>query len=242
MSRKSVIFFALALIALTSALPVVAQEPASFAGDYTYTGTYSDSVYNGEMTISGSSPFYTLSYSDSTENGVTEENLDALALGNFLVTPLEVAEDDQCAPGILIRRSDGVLIGLWEDDYTETMAPLGIEYYVPLSETMDFAGTYILTGTYADGSSYTANTTITTGENGIYDLTFAFTVDELAPDEVPYTETGVGIVMGNALGYSFTDDESKCGVYLAQFDGMGSYNAVWFTEDGTTGTETGTRK
>lgn len=243
MSRKLFVLLVLTLIALVSALPALAQEPGPFAGEYTYTGTFSDDEYNGEMVISGTSPFYTLSYFDTGgSGGITEENLDALALGNVLVTPLEVAEDDTCAPGILLRRTDGVLIGLWKDDFTETMAPLGIEYYIPQNATTDFGGTYTLYGTYANGQSYTATTTISIGDNDIYHLTFDYTLDELAPEEVPHTETGLGIASGSVLGYSPSDDESKCGVYLAKFDGMGNYNAVWFVEDGTTGTEAGSRK
>lgn len=231
------------ILMMLSAFVVNAQEetPSGLAGDYDYEGTEGENVYTGSQTLSGSYPVYEMTYEAETEAGdLIAETVPALSQGNYVVAPIEGVEG--CTPAYLLRQSDGSLFGVWRD-FSYDPPVLGFEFGIPQEETTGFAGTYDMVGSYASGAQYQATVEITENEGGWYDVVYNYTVDEVYPDSIPYSETGIGLARDNFLGNTFVPgEEGSCGVYVAEFAADGTYEADFVGAAGILSTEIGAKR
>lgn len=227
------------LVGLSLLVPTLAlaqDEPAGLTGTYTYEGGSGDMTYTGSVTLSGTGPVYIASYVDM--EGTAEEDAGealALAQGETVVA----AFGESCSPATLLRQSDGTLFGTWNDSSNAALTALGLEYGVPQADTEGFAGTYDIVGTYADGSQYTAVATITENEGGWYDLVYSYTSDE-SSEAQSGEEIGIGIAVGNVLGYAYTAADSPCEPYVLDLSG-GMYAGYYLDDETGVATETGSR-
>ena len=223
------------LLAPTLAL---AQDEGVVAltGDYTYEGGSGDGAYTGTVTLAGTGPVYWLSYSDDLgEAGEDTGESVAVAWDSVVVS----AFGEACSPGTLVRQSDGTLFGLWPDDSSGVGTAVGVEVGIPQGETTGFAGTYDFVGTYADGSQYVTTTTITENEGGWYDIVYTYSSDETATDGF-VDDLGIGLAVGNVLGYAYTSEDSPCEPYVIDLTG-GAFAGYYPDGNGGIATETGSR-
>jgi hypothetical protein len=233
MKLRFLLVFALLLI---PSLALAQDEPVGLTGTYNYEGSSGDTTYTGSVTLSGTGPIYVASYVDMA--GTAEEDAGealALAQGEVVVA----AFGESCSPATLVRQSNGLLFGTWNDSANPAVTALGLEFGVPQAETTDFAGTYDIVGSYADGSQYTAVVTITENEGGWYDLVYSYTSDETSEDQAG-EEMGIGIAVGNVLGYAYTAEDSPCEPYVLDLSG-GMYSGYYMDDELGVATETGAR-
>lgn len=226
------------LVALLLALPSLALaqgETVGLTGTYDYTGGEGASAYSGSVTLTGSGPVYWLSYSDDLGQDTPDEGGSiALAQGTIVAAALGEA----CYPATIVRQSDGALFGMWHDSENEAVTAIGMEVSFPQADTTDFAGTYDVVGTYADGTRYVATSTIVARDGGWYELLYTYYGDGTS-DEVT-EEYGFGIAVGNVLAYAYTGEDTACVPYVLDLSG-GKFRGYYLTGDGTVATETGRR-
>lgn len=228
---------ALLLVLLLGLLPAVAlaqdaTEPPTpqippLAGEYTVQQGLAGNTMNGTVSIAGTGPIYTLTAkADSGSDGPVTT---ALAQGDVLAAP----GGPNCSAATLVRQSDGTLFGQWVDTSVSDSS-LGLEYYIPTAATTDFAGSYDVVGTYANGDQYKSTVEITKNAAGIYSLTYTYTEDEADPSHIPGNETGIGLANGNVLGYAYTETQGAlCGALVIKFAADGSFSGE-FTADAET--------
>jgi hypothetical protein len=229
----------IALLVLALPTLALAQDDAGLdsglASSYSYEGIDGTETYTGTVVLEGPGPFFTLTYTDTTSDGEVSETVVAQAQGDIVVAAIE---GDACYTATLVRQSDGQLFGFWQDFDTGPTA-MGVEHGVPQAETTSFAGVYDMVGSYANGTQYVATLTVTENAGGWYDLNYSYVSDELYAAPRP-DDTGIGMVIGNVLGYAYTREDAPCGVYVMDLSD-GGFEAVYVDTTPNAGTETGTR-
>jgi hypothetical protein len=232
-------WFALLLLlvpALTQAQDESSGLTSNLTGTYHYEGLDDGTEYTGVVTIDGTGPLYWLTYTDTVNGEEFSESFVAQGQGNLIIAAIE---GEACYPATLVRQSDGTLFGFWYDFDTGPTA-MGTEMGVPQGETDGFPGVYEMVGSYADGTQYRATLTLTENEGGWYDLTYSYHYDELYPEGERVDDTGIGMVVGNVLGYAYTSQDEHCGAYVIDLGGEG-FEAVFVDTDRHVGSETGAR-
>lgn len=208
---------------------------SDLTGTYAYEGQGGGVDYTGTVTLEGTGPLYWLTYTDSVEGEVSGESVVAQGQGDLVIAAIQ---GDACYPATLVRQSDGTLFGFWYDFDTGPTA-MGTEMGVPQAETTGFPGVYEMVGSYADGTQYRATLTVTENDGGWFDLTYSYHYDELYPDGERVDDTGIGLVVGNVLGYAYTSQDDPCGAYV--IDLSDGFDAVYVDVNGEVGSETGAR-